>query len=45
MLSADHHTTAPGEGSADAPGTRWSFVGLVPLYDPPRHDTAETIRR
>ncbi|KAI8467454.1 MAG: putative plasma membrane-type proton ATPase [Monoraphidium minutum] len=36
---------AEGEGGADAPGTKWDFVGLVPLFDPPRHDTAETIRR
>ncbi|GBF93844.1 plasma-membrane proton-efflux P-type ATPase [Raphidocelis subcapitata] len=36
---------AEGEGSADAPGTEWKFCGLLPLFDPPRHDTAETIRR
>jgi cation transport ATPase len=23
----------------------WQFVGLMPLFDPPRHDSAETIRR
>ena len=23
----------------------WQFVGLVPLWDPPRHDTKETIER
>ncbi|KAF2299116.1 hypothetical protein GH714_030692 [Hevea brasiliensis] len=23
----------------------WEFVGLLPLFDPPRHDSAETIRR
>ena len=34
-------------GSADGPisGTSWDAVGLLPLYDPPRHDTGETIRR
>lgn len=24
---------------------RWKMVGLLPLYDPPRHDTAETIKK
>jgi len=24
---------------------RWEFLGLVPLFDPPRHDTKETIER
>ena len=23
----------------------WQFVGLLPLWDPPRHDTKETIER
>lgn len=34
-------------GSADGPisGTSWDAIGLLPLYDPPRHDTGETIRR
>ncbi|KAL1207554.1 ATPase 6, plasma membrane-type [Cardamine amara subsp. amara] len=26
-------------------GSTWEFVGLLPLFDPPRHDSAETIRR
>jgi H+-transporting ATPase len=29
----------------DSPGGPWEFVGLLPLFDPPRHDSAETIRR
>ncbi|XP_065864082.1 plasma membrane ATPase 1-like [Euphorbia lathyris] len=29
----------------DSPGAPWEFVGLLPLFDPPRHDSAETIRR
>jgi len=33
------------EKSKDAPGGPWQFVGLLPLFDPPRHDSAETIRR
>eukprot|EP00878_Enallax_costatus_P000726 GHUV01000839.1.p1 GENE.GHUV01000839.1~~GHUV01000839.1.p1 ORF type:complete len:832 (+),score=189.21 GHUV01000839.1:2414-4909(+) len=36
---------ASGAGAADAPGTKWEFLGLLPLFDPPRHDTAETIER
>ncbi|KAG2252663.1 hypothetical protein Bca52824_082799 [Brassica carinata] len=27
------------------PGGPWQFLGLLPLFDPPRHDSAETIRR
>ncbi|KAL6659126.1 hypothetical protein ACP70R_003166 [Stipagrostis hirtigluma subsp. patula] len=27
------------------PGGPWEFVGLLPLLDPPRHDSAETIKR
>ncbi|KAF3523347.1 hypothetical protein F2Q69_00049896 [Brassica cretica] len=27
------------------PGEPWQFLGLLPLFDPPRHDSAETIRR
>ncbi|XP_056699206.1 ATPase 9, plasma membrane-type isoform X2 [Spinacia oleracea] len=33
------------EKSKDSPGGTWKFVGLLPLFDPPRHDSAETIRR
>ncbi|CAN1825447.1 Plasma membrane ATPase 4 [Linum perenne] len=29
----------------DSPGGPWQLVGLLPLFDPPRHDSAETIRR
>jgi hypothetical protein len=36
---------ADGNGAPDAPGTHWEFLGLLPLFDPPRHDTAETIKR
>ncbi|XP_030471117.2 ATPase 7, plasma membrane-type-like [Syzygium oleosum] len=32
-------------GTKDSPGEPWEFVGLLPLFDPPRHDSAETIRR
>ena len=34
-------------GSAEGPisGVSWEAIGLLPLYDPPRHDTGETIRR
>ncbi|KAG2569417.1 hypothetical protein PVAP13_7NG390200 [Panicum virgatum] len=33
------------EKSKDSPGGPWQFVGLLPLFDPPRHDSAETIRK
>ncbi|CAH2061225.1 unnamed protein product [Thlaspi arvense] len=33
------------EKKKDASGDPWQFVGLLPLFDPPRHDSAETIRR
>ncbi|KAK4557770.1 hypothetical protein RGQ29_007509 [Quercus rubra] len=29
----------------DSPGRPWEFVGLLTLFDPPRHDSAETIRK
>ncbi|CAI0526990.1 unnamed protein product [Linum tenue] len=29
----------------ESSGGPWEFVGLLPLFDPPRHDSAETIRR
>ncbi|EOY24242.1 H(\\+)-transporting atpase plant/fungi plasma membrane type, putative isoform 2 [Theobroma cacao] len=32
-------------GNKDSAGGPWEFVGLLPLFDPPRHDSAETIRR
>ncbi|CAA0393944.1 unnamed protein product [Arabidopsis thaliana] len=33
------------EKDKESVGTPWEFVGLLPLFDPPRHDSAETIRR
>ncbi|XVF48170.1 hypothetical protein PTKIN_Ptkin03bG0169400 [Pterospermum kingtungense] len=33
------------EKSKESPGAPWQFIGLLPLFDPPRHDSAETIRR
>ncbi|TYH69674.1 hypothetical protein ES332_D05G071800v1 [Gossypium tomentosum] len=33
------------EKSKDGPGAPWQLIGLLPLFDPPRHDSAETIRR
>ncbi|GAB2268817.1 ATPase 10, plasma membrane-type [Dionaea muscipula] len=33
------------EKSRDSPGGPWTFCGLLALFDPPRHDSAETIRR
>ncbi|CAM6069561.1 unnamed protein product [Sphagnum tenellum] len=31
--------------SKESAGGPWEFCGLLPLFDPPRHDSAETIRR
>lgn len=33
------------EKAKESPGGPWTFCGLLPLFDPPRHDSAETIRR
>ncbi|CAN0877037.1 Plasma membrane ATPase [Linum grandiflorum] len=33
------------EKSKEGAGAPWEFVGLLNLFDPPRHDSAETIRR
>nr|CAD1841818.1 unnamed protein product [Ananas comosus var. bracteatus] len=33
------------EGRKESSGAPWQFFGLLPLFDPPRHDSAETIRR
>ncbi|KAI5435763.1 hypothetical protein KIW84_022260 [Lathyrus oleraceus] len=33
------------EKNKDSPSAPWQFVGLLPLFDPPRHDSAETITR
>ncbi|KAI8551366.1 hypothetical protein RHMOL_Rhmol06G0180500 [Rhododendron molle] len=31
------------EKSKESPGGLWKFYGLLPFFDPPRHDGAETI--
>ncbi|KAJ8447273.1 hypothetical protein Cgig2_013050 [Carnegiea gigantea] len=33
------------QGDIKRNGGPWEFVALLPLFDPPRHDSAETIRR
>jgi len=33
------------EKTKESAGDAWEFLGLLPLFDPPRHDSAETIRR
>ncbi|KAG6557065.1 hypothetical protein Mapa_000991 [Marchantia paleacea] len=33
------------EKSKNSLGGPWEFLGLLPLFDPPRHDSAETIRQ
>ncbi|XP_071724860.1 LOW QUALITY PROTEIN: ATPase 8, plasma membrane-type-like [Rutidosis leptorrhynchoides] len=33
------------EKDKESAGEPWEFIGLLPLFDPPRHDSAETIKR
>ncbi|RIA04407.1 hypothetical protein BRARA_K01354, partial [Brassica rapa] len=33
------------ERTKESSGGPWEFVGVLPLFDPPRHDSADTIRR
>ncbi|WOL06428.1 plasma membrane ATPase isoform X2 [Canna indica] len=33
------------EATKESAGATWQFIGLLPLFDPPRHDSAETIRQ
>ncbi|KAL8132117.1 hypothetical protein AgCh_007860 [Apium graveolens] len=33
------------EGNKDSSGGPWEFIALLPLFDPPRHDSAEIIKR
>lgn len=33
------------EGQKESAGGPWQFIGVMPLFDPPRHDSAETIRK
>ncbi|KAG8367545.1 hypothetical protein BUALT_Bualt16G0083000 [Buddleja alternifolia] len=33
------------EKTKESAGGPWEFVGLLPLFDPPRHDSAETIKK
>ncbi|GMP30471.1 hypothetical protein CsSME_00005127 [Camellia sinensis var. sinensis] len=33
------------DGRKESSGSAWQFIGLMPLFDPPRHDSAETITR
>ncbi|XVE83823.1 hypothetical protein DITRI_Ditri16bG0118400 [Diplodiscus trichospermus] len=33
------------DGRKESSGGPWQFIGLMPLFDPPRHDSADTITR
>ncbi|KAM5581474.1 plasma membrane ATPase 1-like [Rosa sericea] len=33
------------DGRKESLGGPWQFIALMPLFDPPRHDSAETIKR
>jgi H+-transporting ATPase len=34
-----------GVARSDDDGATWSFLGIIPMFDPPRDDSAETIRQ
>ncbi|KAJ8901629.1 hypothetical protein NDN08_003837 [Rhodosorus marinus] len=34
-----------GTRSEELPDCDWTFVGMIPIYDPPRDDSAETIQK
>jgi H+-transporting ATPase len=34
-----------GTTREDVPGLKWSYVGVIAIFDPPRDDSAETIKR
>ena len=36
---------AMAEGDGKDGETKWVMLGLLPLFDPPRHDTKQTIER
>ncbi|OAY62607.1 ATPase 8, plasma membrane-type [Ananas comosus] len=42
---ADRGLRSLGVARQESAGGPWQFMGLLPLFDPPRHDSAETIRR
>ncbi|OQR86861.1 P-type ATPase (P-ATPase) Superfamily [Achlya hypogyna] len=33
------------EGDMPMEATTWKLVGILPLFDPPRHDTADTVKK
>ena len=45
MIYVNYHVQEVPEGTKESSGGPWQFIGLLPLFDPPRHDSAETIRR
>lgn len=45
LLYIVHNFQEVPEGRKESPGGPWQFIGLMPLFDPPRHDSADTIRR
>lgn len=45
MWHSFHSLQEVPEGRKESSGGPWQFIGLMPLFDPPRHDSAETIRR
>ncbi|MFS7995911.1 putative P-type H(+)-exporting transporter [Helianthus anomalus] len=33
------------QGQKESPAGSWQFIGLMPLFDPPRHVSVKTIQR
>jgi H+-transporting ATPase len=33
------------DGIKESQGGPWEMLGVIPLFDPPRHDTGDTVRR
>lgn len=36
---------AEGDGTGESANNRWEMCGLIPMFDPPRHDTKDTIEK
>jgi H+-transporting ATPase len=44
-ISVAECTVPDGTVREEVAGVKWSYVGIIAIYDPPRDDSAETIKR